>query len=156
MSVWRRDRLQLKSLLTKDEQLSYKRGSWPTFKISRPTVTICQEFVNKLKGGFSILHSKSHDMVRCGLANRSWGGEWGTNRRTGWGRAPKAGWAAILPAEANLITAFMELPLLHPAKIVSASSFRVTFHSHCRQIPHKTRSNKIFRYYPILLLEITC
>ena len=80
-----------------------------------------------------------------------------------WGSGPMGGeneaeppQLSSSPAEANLITAFMELPLLHPAKIVSASSFRVTFHSHCRQIPHKTRSNKIFRYYPILLLEITC
>ena len=49
--------------------------------------------------------------------------------------------SSLDPAEANLITAFMELPLLHPAKIVSASSFRVTFHIHCRRIPHETRSN---------------
>ena len=36
----------------------------------------------------SILHSKSHDMVRCGPANRSAGLEVRTNRRRGWGRAP--------------------------------------------------------------------
>ena len=67
----------------------------------------------------SILHSKSHDMVRCGPANRSGGFEGGTNRRRGWGRAPTSGWAVILPAEANLITAFTKLDLLHPAKIVT-------------------------------------
>ena len=101
-------------------------GSWPRNDQAGPHSKFHGQLLQYVKNlstnsrVLSILHSKSHDMVRCGAANRRGGGESRTNGRRGRGRAPTV---LLLPSwEANLITAFTELDLLHPANIMSTSN----------------------------------
>ena len=156
--------------------VSEKLGSWPRNDQAGPHSKFHGQLLQYVKNlstnsrVLSILHSKSHDMVRCSAANRRGGGESRTNGRRGGGRAPTVlllpSWGVLLlPSwEANLITAFTELDLLHPANIMSTSNNTLQGNFPCILLRSRysplPRNIKINQYYSDIVqcpfLGFTC